>query len=343
MLCGVASLMVTRLLMKGYSKSLADNLASSELSHASFMEHEALAELASQNEVGALRKARLGRETTTSLKTTEACHHELKKHMDSLIQLMVGDAVALKSVLLEYEPLPSAWVPHLVVRLNDETRYVAKNALKRIAPRHIGALVDALLNDSLSLNSKQQLLEILESVPTKRCATMLMAVITMEPIELREGVARTFAAILHKNASIQFDKETILTLATDELGGLQKQFYFPNPNESELSFVNQTIGLHTSYVMHLLSTFLPVKTLSLAFEAMCSDDQKLRGTAKEYLESVLPASVRDAVSNVFDVPTIAKFIDVARQGNLNTVLLKSPSLTTLRNRLDTAGSRSVVS
>jgi len=45
-------------------------------------------------------------------------------------------------------------------------------------------------------------------------------------------------------------------------------------------------------VFTLLSLVLPREPLQIAFRSLHSDDKQLRGTALEYLEGVLPASIR---------------------------------------------------
>jgi len=46
------------------------------------------------------------------------------------------------------------------------------------------------------------------------------------------------------------------------------------------------------HLFTLLSLILPRRTLRLAFHALHTDDPQLRGTALEYLETVLPEPIR---------------------------------------------------
>jgi hypothetical protein len=46
-------------------------------------------------------------------------------------------------------------------------------------------------------------------------------------------------------------------------------------------------------VFALLALVLPAEPLRIAFRALQTDDQVLRGTALEYLDSVLPHDIRD--------------------------------------------------
>ena len=50
-----------------------------------------------------------------------------------------------------------------------------------------------------------------------------------------------------------------------------------------------------AHVFTLLSLILPKEPLRLSLQALHTDDEMLRGTALEYLESVLPAPIRDGL------------------------------------------------
>ena len=50
-----------------------------------------------------------------------------------------------------------------------------------------------------------------------------------------------------------------------------------------------------AHVFTLLALVLPTEPLRIAFRGLHTDDQGLRGTALEYLESVLPAEIRDSL------------------------------------------------
>jgi hypothetical protein len=48
-------------------------------------------------------------------------------------------------------------------------------------------------------------------------------------------------------------------------------------------------------VFTLLGLVLPSEPLRVAFRGLHSDDRRLRGTALEYLDSVLPRDIRDCL------------------------------------------------
>jgi len=58
------------------------------------------------------------------------------------------------------------------------------------------------------------------------------------------------------------------------------------------SFVRDRAGESLAHVFTLLSLVLPREPVQLAFRGLQTDDVHLRGTALEYLDSVLPTPIR---------------------------------------------------
>jgi hypothetical protein len=63
-----------------------------------------------------------------------------------------------------------------------------------------------------------------------------------------------------------------------------------SPMEAEL--LRDRASRSLEHLFTLLSLILPRQTLRLAFHALHTDDPQLRGTALEYLETVLPEPIR---------------------------------------------------
>src|SRR5262249_62339696 len=58
------------------------------------------------------------------------------------------------------------------------------------------------------------------------------------------------------------------------------------------AFVRDRAGQSLAHVFPLLSLVLPREPLQIAFRSLHTDDQYLQGTALEYLEGVLPPTIR---------------------------------------------------
>ncbi|HET9942719.1 MAG TPA: hypothetical protein VFR05_05225, partial [Terriglobia bacterium] len=58
--------------------------------------------------------------------------------------------------------------------------------------------------------------------------------------------------------------------------------------------------LRLEHIFRLLSLCLPREPLQVAFQALHADNVNLRGTALEYLESILPLDIREGLWRFFE-------------------------------------------
>ncbi|MGE3176224.1 MAG: hypothetical protein AB7O32_02040, partial [Vicinamibacterales bacterium] len=61
------------------------------------------------------------------------------------------------------------------------------------------------------------------------------------------------------------------------------------------AFVKDRASQSLAHVFTLLSLVLPRDPIQIAFRSLSSQDRRLRGTAVEYLEEVLPPAIRNAL------------------------------------------------
>jgi hypothetical protein len=57
----------------------------------------------------------------------------------------------------------------------------------------------------------------------------------------------------------------------------------------------KSTDVRLEHIFRLLSLSLPRESLQTSFQALHTNDTHLRGTALEYLESVLPAGIRESL------------------------------------------------
>ena len=79
--------------------------------------------------------------------------------------------------------------------------------------------------------------------------------------------------------------------------------YDDSPDSKEILW-NST-DMRLAHVFRLLSLCLPREPLHVAFQALHTDDAYLRGTALEYLDSVLPNGVREPLWQLLEGPAVA--------------------------------------
>jgi hypothetical protein len=183
-------------------------------------------------------------------------------------------------VLQSPEPLSAALVPHVLPLLAwDTVAHDAVTALRRVAEEHVGQLTDALIEtDALLLG--------LEDVR----------------FEVRYECARSLAAVIDKNPRVVVNAAKVLAAVQGEVAVARRVWEGHrllndrDVQEGDL-FVDEVVkdraDRSLAHVFTLLSLILPTEPLQIAFRGLHTDDQNLRGTALEYLESVLPPQIRE--------------------------------------------------
>jgi hypothetical protein len=97
-----------------------------------------------------------------------------------------------------------------------------------------------------------------------------------------------------------------------------------SPMETEVLRDRATRSLE--HVFTLLSLILPQETLRLAFHGLHTQDPHLRGTALEYLESILPERVREKLWPFLEVRRRPSQPDVTPDKALQQLLASRESI-----------------
>lgn len=194
-------------------------------------------------------------------------------------------------------------VPYLITLLDQRpVRRDVERALRRAAPRHVGQLIDALLDSELPLRTRARLPRIIRLAADERAASGLMAGLRDLRFEVRYRCGRALAHLVHSHPELGFDKETVFAAALREvevgrrvweshrlLADEDGEEDEPNPLGEVLA---ERVNRSLEHVFTILSLTLDKDTLKLSLMALSSDDQNLRGTALEYLENILPDKIR---------------------------------------------------
>jgi hypothetical protein len=116
-----------------------------------------------------------------------------------------------------------------------------------------------------------------------QCGRSLSAIVANQP-DLRIDAARVFAVVQREVAVGRPVWEGRHLL--DRLDDGESQTFVDE-------FVRTRANQSLAHVFTVLSLVLPAEPLQIAFRGLHADDEHLRGTALEYLESILPVAIRD--------------------------------------------------
>ncbi|WP_207217614.1 MULTISPECIES: hypothetical protein [Sorangium] len=203
---------------------------------------------------------------------------------------------------LAREPDP-ALVPHLLPLLErDGLISDALRALRAVAPRSTGQLLDALLDPAVSLAVRRRIPRVLQACPTQRAADGLMLGLADERFEVRYQCGVALARLLQQRAPIHLRRDDVIAAAMREIEIDRRVWDAQPPNASppaEAPLAARLLVERTSrsleHVFRVLSLCLEREPLEIAYRALHADDAHLRGTALEYLENVLPAPIRESL------------------------------------------------
>ena len=147
-------------------------------------------------------------------------------------------------------------------------------ALRRAGPRCTGQLIDVLLDPTADPVVRRRVPRVLASVPTQRAADGLLAGLECDRLDVRYRSAQALGR-LRQRATVRIAPEFIFAVAAREIDGRAGSG-----------------GARLEHVFAVLSLALDGEPIAFALRALRGTDVALRGTALEYLDHVLPASIR---------------------------------------------------
>jgi len=227
---------------------------------------------------------------------------------DSADTLRHGTAEEICALL--DEPIDERLVPFVIALLaRRDVYHAAVKALRPFADAAVEPMVAALTDPDQPFAIRRRLPRVLQACDSDegarglerglddeyfevryRCGIALARIAQRLPerAPTRERVLERVAFELSKSRSI-WDKRRLLDDDDDDGTPLLQQ-------KAERDRVHRSV----EHVFTLLSLSYEKQPLRLALFALSGDDRALRGTALEYLENILPDSVRDALFPMLD-------------------------------------------
>lgn len=241
--------------------------------------------------------------------------------IEALHTLRSGDAARVRAALRAAVPPDPVLVPQLIVLLAwDDVAEETAEALKTVAVRHVGQLVDALLDPDSDFAVRRRIPSVFAASPTSRAVEGLMRGLADSRFEVRYRCGRALARMVERESSLDVDRELILGAvrreATVGRHVWESQRLLDRLEERSADafvddFLRDRAGRSLEHVFTLLSLVLPREPLQIAFRGLYAGDRILHGTALEYLESVLPPSVREVLWPYLEPNRTARRADAA--------------------------------
>jgi ATP:ADP antiporter, AAA family len=311
----LCALLMSRRLHRGYVSALEDSLRSGVvrldlgdvLDSTTYLTMARTGMLGDRSallrEVAALEESRKGESSgPTADPVTQA-----------VVELRSGQAEVVRRALRRAETVDATLVGHLIplLRRNDLFLDVLR-PLRRAAPLVTGQLLDALLDPKQDIAIRRRIPRVLRGSPTQRAADGLLQALADPAFEVRRQAALTLARITEREPAIVLPRDAVFAATLRELQAGQAEWSGEvEPVSAEDALTEDETqtpaerGL--AHVFKLLSLAVERQPLQTAYWALRGPDAALRGTALEYLETVLPEAVRRAlVSHLEAQPVVSR-------------------------------------
>jgi ATP:ADP antiporter, AAA family len=196
----------------------------------------------------------------------------------------------------------------ILLLAHRELHQHALRALTRIGPAITGQLLDVLLDSNMDFVVRRKIPRVLRSCPTQRAAEGLLLGINDARFEVRYECGRALLALTHDNPELVISQEKAIEAIQREVAdgkriletlGAQFDDDDPNADDSRSSLVDglvrDRVDRSLEHVFTILCLHLEREPLRLAFRALHHEDTNYRGTALEYLDTVLPVQIRELI------------------------------------------------
>lgn len=220
--------------------------------------------------------------------------------------LLSADDAQVKRGLGQLEPHGPAIACAIRLLASPVHGEQALHALRSLAPSITGQLLDALLDPSQDFLVRRKLPRALRTCSTQRAADGLMLGISDERFEVRYACGRALLSVTAANPAIVISQQGVLDAVQREIqlgrsiversgSQLDEEATLDDQQALVDGLVRDRADRSLEHVFTILSLILERDALRMAFLALHHHDDQYRGTALEYLNTVLPAEIRDMV------------------------------------------------
>ena len=203
-----------------------------------------------------------------------------------------SDARRVRKAIAEtgkWEPVIVAQMIDLLAR--DDVAKSANEALRAYLPMASGQLADRLADTATDPKIRRRIPRLLASSSNPLAWDALFRQLSGGEFEIRYRCGRALAEVAERHPEFRPPTDAVFLAVQRELA-----------SHSIAAASGEAARQRMSHMANLLGLVLPPQSVHLAFRALQTSDAKLRATAIEYLDSVLPLGLRRQMAAQFDVP-----------------------------------------
>ena len=218
-------------------------------------------------------------------------------------KLRSADYSQVREALLDRSGLEAGLIPFLIRLLAwDDVAELVIRVLRKTELPIDGQLADAMLDANEDFAIRRRVPRILGNRPSQISAEALLQGLRDQRFEVRFRCGKSLSTVMTMNGGLFLEKERILR-------AVEREFFVSKTvwssykllehveDSEEKPYFDEVLKDRTNkgleHVFTLLSMVLPPEPLKIAFKGLHTSDPHLRGTALEYLESVLPPTIKE--------------------------------------------------
>jgi hypothetical protein len=228
---------------------------------------------------------------------------DVSSEIQEIMSLRSRDRDRVRAVLRREAELAPELMPHVIPLLAwDLVAADAIRALQKVAPKHAGALADVLLDPYEEFAVRRRIPRVMSVCSSQRAADSLLLGLGDIRFEVRFQCGRALAAIVGKHPHVRIGAAGVFDVVQKEVAVgrpvWEGRRLLDRLDDGETDafvdeFIRSRANQSLAHVFTLLSLVLPREPLQIALRGLHAGDENLRGTALEYLESVLPGTIRE--------------------------------------------------
>lgn len=209
-------------------------------------------------------------------------------------------AAALRALTPSSVQPPVAYA--IMLLAHRERSAAAFDALARIAGTIVGQLTDVLVDAEADPLVRRRVALVLAHSGTQRGVDALLLGMIDDSFEIRYVCSRSLMQLTGRHPQLEIDRAKVLHALLVELDHRNRAHvpaaFVPDPLEEAPLFVAPqpiVVDRTLDHVFTVVALHVGREQLQMAYRALHNDDVRQRGTALEYLQTILPTDFRDAL------------------------------------------------
>jgi hypothetical protein len=218
----------------------------------------------------------------------------------SIADLRSGDVARIRRVLSAHS-LDIALVSHVIPLLaKDDVARDVVQTLRSVAPRVSGQLIDTLLDPAQDMLVRRRIPRVLRVCDSNLAVAGLTSALADGLFDIRHQCALALMRITERKPDLSPSEADVLVAVLREVAADKQtwdsqrlQDALDDDDDDHADDIMRERSRSLEHVFTLLSLVHEREPLKLAFQALGSEDDRLRGTALEYLENILSPEIRE--------------------------------------------------